>query len=657
MRQRINLITVSLTLLILFSFHPAALAQDSRDQGKSKEITWGSYLVSGTFSTNYLLENVKGDLSLFRSQFNLKEGLNIGQTSFRAYRDPEKKAFLDRITFDLSGFGAEPYGRASISLEKTNVFSLGGGYSERKYFSDVASFANPLFDAESDNILFRGFHTWDTAEKSYDFNGDLRVFPWLKLNAYWQKTDLTGDSMITLRLMNNEFPLSEPIDQQSNVLRLGSEINIKDWLFYSVSGIYQKFDLNQTTSSQDENLGIRGLPSESSSIYLTSQSRKTQVDMKTWAQDHTLQIHPLSWLSMDGNITSSRSRGHSTGQESMEGQFIWPLYDLVSSAALLNKGSIKKDLDKANFTVHFNISPRFRLNTGYDYYKYTIDNTDNYNYSFTRTYYNRTVTGESDLSQFIGMEQKKYFLDGSYTFSPALTAGAGYASRTYTLRLESDLPDKDAYSYKLNAYYGTLQFKLSKMFSLKATVEQGDYNNVFARLIPLKSSSMKFEGRFILSKDISGSLFYKNQKLENADFSYSSSYNGYGGNLNLKLGDFGAVLQLSKNDLSSSMDIIRFVSLFTETEDVSQYTSDVIHASGGLWFRKGKFDLGAGYSLTEVKGTFPVKIQLPYVRVSVRLLSGFAVTLNYRYFNHNQVLFSSQNYKAHLFNFGFQYDF
>lgn len=658
MTTTIKILTLSLGLFIIFAYNPVALAQDSSDQDY-KEKVWGSYIVTGTLGTNYMVENVKGDDSLFRSQFNLKEGLNIGNTSFRAYKDPEKQAFLDRIALDISGFGAEPYGRASLRLEKKNKFSLSGGYTERKYFSDVASFANPLFDADSEDILFRSFHTWNTTERNYDIQGRLNVSSWLKLNAFWQRNDLGGDSLVTLRLMNNEFPLNEPVNQINDVFRLGGDFNIKDWLFYSIAGTYQKFGLDQTTSSDSNNLGIRGFPAGLSSTYLTDQSRHTEVELETWAHDHTLQVYPVSWMSLDGRFTSSSSEGNSTGEESIAGQFILPLYDFISSAALLNQGDLKKDLDKANLTAHFNFTPKLRLNTGFDYYNSTIDNSGTTSSSFTRAYNNKVVTTAMNTGQYIGIKQNRLFVDASYFLSSTLTAGAGFSQRQYTLRLGKNSAEKTSHKYKLNAFFGSLQYRLSKMFTLKATLGKGGYDNVFARLIPQDSTTMKFEGSFTLRQNLSGALYFKHQKLENSDFSFSSKYNGYGGNINLRLLDehLGLSLHFSKNDLSSAMDIVRFVSLFTEIEDISEYKSDVALISGGMWYKKGRWDLSAGYNQTEVKGTFPVKIQLPYARATVNLFSGFAVLVNYRYIHHNQDLFQSQNYKAHLLNFGFLYDF
>ena len=659
MQRRRKYLSVILISIFLLSCQLTAKTLTEEGQDNKKERTWGSYLVSGSIEANHLFENIEGDRGLFRSQLNLKKGLNIGGISFRAYRDPEKKAFLDRMSLDVRGFGSEPYGRASFTLEKKELFSLSGGFTERKYFSDVASFANPLFNADSDDILFRSFHTWNTKEKSYDLSGRIKAFPWLNLNAFWQRTKMEGDSLITLRLLNNEFPLNEPLNQVNNVFRLGGEINIKNWLVYSLTGIYQKFELDQTTSTSESNIGIRGLPGGISSTYLSSQSRETKVDIEAWATDHSLQINPYSWLSIDGSYLSNRTRGHSTGNEDIEGRFIWPLYDIVSSATYLNQGRIKKDLDKADFAIHFQQSTQFRLNAGFDYHKYSIENTDSLDYSFTREYYNKTVIGNETSSPLLKLQQDRYFLDAGLAINTHFTAGAGYSRTIYKLGLSSHQAPDSYYTYKLNSYYGALKLSLTKAFSLKTTLEQGDYDNVFARLIPLETSSLKFEAQFNVANDIQGSFFYKHQKLENSSFSYSSSLNGYGGNMTAKFfsGHFGAVCHFSKNDFSSSMDIIRFVSMFREIEDISEYTSDVTYYSGGIWYRKGIFKLDAGYSLTKVDGTFPLKTRLPYLIASLRLFSNFAVNINYRYFYHDQNLFKSQSYKAHIYNIGFIFDF
>lgn len=652
--------TFFLAVLTIFIFSAYSFSQTLAFAGEEKkeQKTWGIYFVSGIFQTSYLFDDVQGDKNLFRSQFNLKEGLNVGQISFQAYRDPDKKGFLDLISLDVKGFGAEPYGRAAFRLEKRNMFYLSGGYAERKYFADVASFANPLFETASDEVLFRSFHTWNTKEKSFDLSGRLKATSWLNFDAFWQKTKLEGDSVTTLRLLNNEFPLNEPLNQTSNVVRLGSDLNIKNKVFYKVSGLYQKFELDQRASSTGPNVGIRGLPSGSSANYLTNQSRQSTVDTDTWVLSQSLHIIPGDKVTVDGSFTKSWTDGKTSGNESIEGRFIWPLYDLVNSATYANTGKLKKDFNKGDIALNFQLLPQLRVRAGYDYYKYKIENKDALDYSFTRIYYNKTVSESLSFNPLIEMKLDKFFADAELAIGRNWTASLGYAHSANKLDLRHE-KDKQNYSYKLDSFYGTLSVKILEGFSLKTSFERGDYNKIFARLVPLESTSFCLQGNFNLENGLLGNLFYKHQKLENSKFSYSSSLNGYGGNLRFQHKNdlCGAFIHLSRNDFSSSMDIVRFISLFAETEDISKYASDTLHSSLGLWWRKGIVSLNGGYSYTKTKGTFPIKMEFPYLSAAFRVISDLAVTLNYRYYNHKQTDYLSQNYKAHLFNIGFMYMF
>lgn len=623
-------------------------------QGKKQKV-WGSYSVSGIFGANFLLDDVQGDKNLFLSQFNLKRGYNFSQISFQAHRIPEKKGFLDVITLEVRGFGAEPYGRAVFRLEKRNLFFLSGGYTERRYFADVASFVNPLFDPSLEGVSFTSFHTWNTKEKTLDLSGRLKATSWLSFDISWQRTKLEGDSILTLRLLNNEFPLSEPIDQTSNVFQLGSELNIKGRIFYKISGIYHTFKLDQTTSSQGTtNVGIRGLPFEESSNYLTLQSRQSTVDIKTWAINQSFHIIPFKNISIRGSYNKSWTEGETSGEEDLEGRFVWPLYDLVNSAAYANSGELKKDFNKGDVTLHFDILPKLRVRAGYNFYKYTIENSDALDYSFTRIYYNKTVSKSENFNPLIDMKYDKFFADAVLTIGQHLTASGGYVHSANKLDLRLN-ESEESHTYKLDSFYGSLGLRFSKALSLKATYEKGDYNKVFARLIPLKSTSAGIQGKFTLGKCLTGSLHFKYQKLENSRFSYASTVNGYGAHIrfNPKNGIFGAFASISKNDFSSVLDIIRYVSLFVEREDISEYTSDTLHYSGGFWFRKGIVNLDGGYSYTKTEGTFPIKMEFPYFTIAIRMISNLAITLNYRFYNHKQMNFISQNYKAHLFSIGF----
>ncbi len=647
---------LSFSLIAEYSFSQTVILPSKE---KKEQKFWGSYLVSGIFGTSYLFDDVGGDKNLFRSQFNLKEGLNVGQISFQAFKDPEKEGFFDAISLDVRGFGAEPYGRAAIRLEKRNIFSLTGGYTERKYFADVASFANPLFDTSSETVLFRSFHTWNTKEKSFDLNGSLKATPWLSFDASWQRTKLEGDSVMTLRLLNNEFPLNEPVNQTSNVFRLGSNVNIKNKVFYRVTGLYQKYDLDQTASSIGENVGIRGKPFGSSAIFLTDQSRRTTVEVDTWALSQSIHIIPSERITIDGSFNKSWADGETSSDESIEGRFAWPFYNLVKSATYANTGILDKDFTKGDFVLGFQLLPEVRLRAGYSYYKYTIENKDDMDLSFSRIYYDRTVSESESSNPLVKMRLNKFFADAELAIGKNWTASAGYAHSTNDLGLQNDGEDEEDYTYKLNSFYGSLTYKISEKYSLTTSLERGDYNNIFARLVPLESTSFKIQGNLNLEFGIAGSLFYRYQNLENSKFSYSSSLNSYGGHVRYQQNDglYGAFIHYSRNDLDSSLKIFRFVNIPFEIADTSEYLSDTRHISLGFWYRMNVISLNGGYSFTETKGTFPIKMHFPYFSAAIRVISDIAITFDYRFYNHKQINFLNQNYKAHLFNIGFMYIF
>jgi hypothetical protein len=215
-------------------------------------------------------------------------------------------------------------------------------------------------------------------------------------------------------------------------------------------------------------------------------------------------------------------------------------------------------------------------------------------------------------------------------------------------------------SYKLNAFYASLGYSLSRQFSLEGSYKLGDYDRVFARLVPRKAATHTIKGNFnLLNSALTGSLFYKYQTFENSDFSYKNSLNAFGADLQYQLPNrtLGFIFHISRNDLDSKMDIVRYVSNFQEIQDVSTYVSELTHLLVGLWYRKGIISFNGGYNYTQTKGTFPMTMNFPYATLGIKVIKDIAITFKYQYYGHDQELYHSQNYKAHIFNLGLMYGF
>lgn len=623
-----------------------------------KATVWGKYYISGYIGSTYLIKDIQGNLNLFKSQFNLREGLNIETISFRADKLPQEKAWLDAISLSVQGFGSEPYGLARLTLTKRNVFTLMGNYTERKFFLNVDSVANPLFEPDQEENLFGSFHTWNSREKTYDLTGMVTPFSWLKLTALWLRTKVEGDSLITLYLLNNQFPLHEPLNQTSDLFQLSANISLGNWFTYELTGLSQSFDLEQTTSSEPDNLGIKGLRWGKSSIYLTSQSRRTLVEAQTKGMKQFLYIKPLNWLSFKAKYSTTRTEGDSQAEEEINGQFIWPLYDFVSQATLLNTGSFDRRWTKGEAALQLDLLPSLYLTSGFKYYHYRLDNEDTLNISFFRSYYQKTVSLEEAHQPFLKLAQKRYYLQAGYYLTPQLEIRAGLARTNYSLEMGRGATQETS-PYHLNSYYGSIKYQLSKSFSFFAAYDQGAYDFAFARLIPLESDAFKFKSQFKTGFGLTGSLSGRWRNLQNDELAYSSEFWGYGLNLVWSSSSrrWGAFLNLNRDELDSTMDIIRYVSLFVESSDVSRFKSQVSFISLGGWVKQGIFSFQGGFNYTEIKGTFPGYLRYPYLELKTTLYSGFSLLVRYRYYQVKQKLFNSQNYKAHLLNLGAEFSF
>lgn len=656
MKRNLKNKILSSLIILMFVALNVALAKNNDKQKKTS--IWGKYYVTGYFGSSYLFKDVQGNSNLFKSQINLREGLNVESIFFQAHKLPQEKAFLDSIFLTVQGFGSEPYGLAKLTLTKRKIFTLTGSYTDRKFFLNVDSVINPLFDPSQEKNLYGSFHTWDSREKTFNLTATVNPLSWLGITASWQRTKLEGNSLITLYLLNNQFPLSEPLNQISDLFQLGGNFNFGNWVSYELRAISQSYDLEQTTTSEPNNLGIKGLPWGKSSIYLTDQSRNTVVDAQTEGINQFLFLKPLSWLSFKVKHSTTKTRGDSSAQEEIKGQFIWPLYDFVSQATLANSGKFSRRWTRGEASLQLDVLPGLYLQSGFKYYHYRLNNEDTLTVSFLRSYYQKTVTLSDYLNPFFNLTKKSYYLQAGYFLTPNFEIRAGFKRTNNSLDFGHG-DELESSTFHLNSYSGSINYKISSFLSFFTSYEKGDYDFSFARLIPLKVDSWKIKSKFQTKWGLNGSLHFRWRNLKNDPISYSSELLSYGLSLNWQNppGSVGAFLNLNRDDLDSTMDITRYVSLFTETADVSRFESKVNFFNLGGWFKKGFISFHGGFNNTEIKGTFPGFLRYPYLEIKTSIYSGLSLLVRYRYYHINQKLFKSQNYKAHLFNVGAEFAF
>jgi hypothetical protein len=206
----------ALLSLPVLQAQPVAAPSPDRS-GPSLGAEWGNYHVTNSFEAGYRFTAVGGDSQLFHSVENFGNGLRLFGGNFTANSKDGHGRFFDSLSFTSSGLGNDPYGMATLRIEKNENYRYDGTWRRSDY-------ANPsMLNGESDTFKM-------TRRTVQDHDLSLSASKWAKLLLGYSRNQETGPEFTAYEtyiggLARGVLPLERETRRDFNEYRLGTELD------------------------------------------------------------------------------------------------------------------------------------------------------------------------------------------------------------------------------------------------------------------------------------------------------------------------------------------------------------------------------------------------------------------------------------------------
>ena len=167
--------------------------------------------------------DVSGNEDVYRTQVKEKDGALLDSLSV-TLTEPDGGLF-DRLTLDAAGIGASPDARFRIQANRAGAYNLRINYFRADVFSALPGYANPFVSSG----VIPGQHTFDRRRDAFDL--DLELLPGATISPlvglsrqhYW------GPGSTTYHFGQDEFALSNDLDETTMEYRLGVAFTVGAW--------------------------------------------------------------------------------------------------------------------------------------------------------------------------------------------------------------------------------------------------------------------------------------------------------------------------------------------------------------------------------------------------------------------------------------------
>lgn len=267
------------------------------------------------FGYRWLIDQ-NGSFQMYRTLVNLGEGPKFFGAHI-SWRSPRPNLW-DRLEFDSSGWGGEPYSNAKLYVQRAGYYDALLQYREQHYFSNVPSFANPLL------ITF----PYLTSQNAYDIkrrmvDADVTFLPNKRFSPFFSfsRTSRRGPGFWSWPGAGNEYLVSTKFDDDTNLFRAGTHINLPR-LYLTVEGGGTFFQDGQTTFfGPGFNPGNRRTPLFGTTMFLNTLLQSYDITGNMGFFRLSFKAAPLRWLDFAGQFGFAQPSGTVKFSESATGLF------------------------------------------------------------------------------------------------------------------------------------------------------------------------------------------------------------------------------------------------------------------------------------------------------------------------------------------------
>ena len=178
---------------------------------------WGAYNVTDSFEAGYRFTTVGGDASLFRNTENYGNGLRLFGTNFTMNSKEGHGLLFDSLSVNATGLGNDPYGVATVRVEKNDVYRYDMNWRKSNY-------TNTALDNGA------GASVMNTQRILQDHDLSLTLAQWAKLQLGYSRVHQTGPQDFTYEayiggLARSVLPILQNVRRDLNDYRVGAQLD------------------------------------------------------------------------------------------------------------------------------------------------------------------------------------------------------------------------------------------------------------------------------------------------------------------------------------------------------------------------------------------------------------------------------------------------
>jgi hypothetical protein len=186
--------------------------------GTAQGADWGAYNVTNTFETGYRFTTVGGDASFYRNTQNYGNGLRLFGGKFTMNSKQGHGMLFDLLSVNATGLGNDPYGVATLRIEKNDVYNYSLHWRKSNY-NNLA-----LGNGAGGSLM-------NTERILQEHELSVTLAKWAKLDLGYGRVHQTGpqDSFYETYiggLARSVLPIRQNVKRDYNEYRVGTHVDL-----------------------------------------------------------------------------------------------------------------------------------------------------------------------------------------------------------------------------------------------------------------------------------------------------------------------------------------------------------------------------------------------------------------------------------------------
>lgn len=632
-------------------------------------VNLGSLLLKNTIEFGPRWRDVDGNEDVYRSHVNLGNGLKLYHSVFELTAPESRGRLFDLLKVGFDNWGGDPYNTATVRVKKNLVYDFEYRYQKIDYFNFIPDFANPLFDQ---GILF-GQHSFDTTRRMS--NARLDLFPdaeRFQAHLSYGRSSAFGPGFTTANLGGDEFVLGRLVKNNADDYRAGFDLRFWKLALSFEQGVRRFKDDEGEVLPGDFSLGNDpNLLFDFQQLFLTGFLRSYFVRGSIPMTRVALRSHRLPRVAFNARLYHSDADVDADFSQAFSGVVLnRELGIFASDVVASNRADPSRPYTVADGTVRVAVTRRVAVMNTFRGANFVISGTQllgEQARNFESPDDPPTIRDEQ-LYRRTSLRSLMNQFEGEVAITHNLIVRAGHRIHHRRARLRQQnlvfgsIDRDEETTQEANSLLIGGSFRWRRFIRAALDYENGGYLTEFTGVDTRDFQRGRVRLQFSPTDQwrftALGSVFDQtrpNRALA-GDFTLTNQNRSRSGGFSASWFPTERValdLDYTRGHITARINTVgaEMTSPLFYRED-----SHVLHAGADLTLYKD-IRVGFGYRRVDSDGSYPIKFQRPYARLSVPLHRVVSLNLDYQHYGYNEDHRSVQDYRANLLTTSLRFSF